>query len=207
MARISPVSAARPRVRSTRSRGTAIASIASISSVQLDAAHQRRLEELEVAMIAAGQLCLERMHGEQGRLRAAADRARVSSNRSGFRFCGMMLEPVARSAGSAKPAEFLGTEEDHVRRQLGHLMRQLGAPVEHRRFQLAARVLHRGDVVVEVRGTRGPAPPPCGRAAGARRSPRRCRAASGRPAARVRRSASMVSSKPSAYAAGPEPGR
>ena len=52
--------------------------------------------------------------------------------------------------GQHQPAKFLRTVEDHVGRELGEIVPQLGAPEEDGGLELAAPVLHRGDAGVEA---------------------------------------------------------
>ena len=97
-----PASAAAQRARSTPSRGTACGDDLEHRPGAVEPAHQRLLEQLEVAVIAAGELALDLEHRDAGRPRAPRPAPRVSSKRSGFRLCGMMLDPVASSAGRTR---------------------------------------------------------------------------------------------------------
>ena len=186
------------RARSTPSRGTRAPSSPSIALGAVEAAHERLLEELEVAMVPAGELALELRAPRRGRPRAPRRAPRVSSKRSGFRLCGMMLDPVARSGGQHEIAELLGAEEDHV----AATARPARAPAGRTRTAPPPRAC-RGrpapwPLAVEPgeseRARRGLAPERQ-RHAVARRAPER-RAV--HPAPRARRAPRAVSSRPSA---------
>jgi len=87
--------------------------IASVSPQNVDGAEQRRLDELQVALVADGSLAV--MPSTSTRQACAvAVRPRTSSKTSGLRFCGMIDEPVVNVSGSSTKPNSRVVEEQQV---------------------------------------------------------------------------------------------
>jgi hypothetical protein len=67
---------------------------------EVDAAEQRELQQLQVALVAGRQLGADASASVRQAC-ALAERPRMSSKTSGLRFCGMIEEPVVKASGSS----------------------------------------------------------------------------------------------------------
>ena len=146
----------------------------------VETAHQRLLQELEVAVVAAGELGPDWSTAARSPSSAAA-RPRVSSKRSGFRLCGMMLRARRQLGREHQVAELLGAVQDHVLRE----PRRGRVPAARTRTAPRPRACPARPAPWRrsgrARRSRAPSPRSRAGAAAARRSPRRCRAASDPP--------------------------
>ena len=117
---------------------------------------------------------------------SAAARARVSSKRSGFRFCGMIDEPVDSSSGSTSQPNSSAEKRITSAESLAQMVRRLAAPEERRRLEHAAAALHRGHDLIDPGEAERLGRQPRAPVAAAHHSLRRCRAGSDRGAPRSR---------------------
>ena len=81
---------------------------------RVDGVEQRALVVLQILVVAAGQSLERRQQRWRGRRACARRDPRASSSASGFRFCGIMLDPVRERVAELHEAEFARAEEDQV---------------------------------------------------------------------------------------------
>src|SRR5688500_15502655 len=115
----------------------------------VETAHERLFQQLKIAVVASGELCLDLENREEVPLHCGGSTA-GELEEIGVPLVRHDAGAGCQLAGKGEIAELLSAEDDDVLANPGNIVAKLGAPEQHGCLQLSAPSLHRCDVEIET---------------------------------------------------------